>query len=479
VAGGLFLLRAAAAFAVPMTGDEAYYWEWSRRLAFGYADHPPAVAWLAALAAPLPHAAGFARLPFVLCGVAATAALGAAAACAAGDRRAGAAAALLFALAPLTTVAFFAIGPDAPYLLAWCLGLWLAARACANPSRGAWVALGAALGFALLTRLFAAALAGGIGAYALGRVREGVRRGDLARALAVAALISAPFFFWNATHDWATIAFALRGRHVNEGVRLLRPLETLGTLAGLVSPGVFCAALAGLASRRCALAAWTALPLAALLLALASFERVEAYWFAGPFASACLAAGVACAGLRERTARRWAIGALVPAAALLLPLLAAAIAPGQAYRALAGAGLRLRNTGPFEVFTYEPLAGDVARLAAASGATVMTDGYGFSSVLDYDGGIAPVVIGYDEQGRESRGWYDPGVTPARALFVDKEPLATRPDFAARLARACGAVRSGPTLSYAYAGAPPRAYYLTWCDEPLPRALRILRWEASG
>ena len=26
--------------------DEAYYWMWSRRLAIGYFDHPPMVAWL-------------------------------------------------------------------------------------------------------------------------------------------------------------------------------------------------------------------------------------------------------------------------------------------------------------------------------------------------------------------------------------------------------------------------------------------------
>ena len=41
----MFLLRAVVAFALPLTGDEAYYWEWSRRLAFGYVDHPPAAAW--------------------------------------------------------------------------------------------------------------------------------------------------------------------------------------------------------------------------------------------------------------------------------------------------------------------------------------------------------------------------------------------------------------------------------------------------
>jgi hypothetical protein len=40
------LLRLALAAVVPLFPDEAYYWEWSRRLAGGYFDHPPVIAWL-------------------------------------------------------------------------------------------------------------------------------------------------------------------------------------------------------------------------------------------------------------------------------------------------------------------------------------------------------------------------------------------------------------------------------------------------
>ena len=40
------LLRGFAAWKVPLTGDEAYYWEWAKHLALGYADHPPMVAYL-------------------------------------------------------------------------------------------------------------------------------------------------------------------------------------------------------------------------------------------------------------------------------------------------------------------------------------------------------------------------------------------------------------------------------------------------
>src|SRR5205814_7851837 len=40
------LVRLAFAALIPVFPDEAYYWEWSRRLAPGYFDHPPGIALL-------------------------------------------------------------------------------------------------------------------------------------------------------------------------------------------------------------------------------------------------------------------------------------------------------------------------------------------------------------------------------------------------------------------------------------------------
>ena len=68
------LVRLALAAVVPVLPDEAYYWEWSRRLAPGYFDHPPAIALViragTALLAPIGVAAsGLAvRLGAVVCG---------------------------------------------------------------------------------------------------------------------------------------------------------------------------------------------------------------------------------------------------------------------------------------------------------------------------------------------------------------------------------------------------------------------------
>jgi hypothetical protein len=171
------------------------------------------------------------------------------------------------------------------------------------------------------------------------------------------------------------------------------------------------------------------------------------------------------------------VAAAAPAGLLLALLFAFSLAPLPVYRfALRETGAKLRNGGPFEIMTYAPLAADSARLARARGAIVMTDGYGFSSVLDFDAGLAPVVIGYDWQGRESHGWYADAERPARALFVDKEPLASRPDIERHLRRACARVSDGGAHAYAYGGTPPRTYYFTWCDGLGPDGLAILRWE---
>src|SRR5690606_35351211 len=47
------VLRLALAASLPLVADEAYYWEWSRHLAYGYFDHPPAIAWLLAFGTAL------------------------------------------------------------------------------------------------------------------------------------------------------------------------------------------------------------------------------------------------------------------------------------------------------------------------------------------------------------------------------------------------------------------------------------------
>jgi len=470
----VFVLRLGAAFALPLTGDEAYYWEWSKRLAGGYIDHPPAVAWTIALFAPLGQSPGIVRLGFVLCGGVASLAVAACAREIAGDSRAGAIAALALSLAPLSSIAFGLATPDGPYLMFWALALWFAARAFKRERPGDWLALGVAVGGVLLSRVLGVALLFGLLGYALGPGVAARRRG-IALMLAAMLCVCAPLLVWNAQHGWATFAFGLVHRH-QQTREFALPAVVLEQFAAY-SPGIFAAVLVASVRPRDALLAWTALPQFLVVAFFALFERVEIYWIFGFFVSLCAMLGVAFVTLGPRLQRIWSAVAVAPAALLLALLFAFSFAPAQLYALVVRqTGAKLRNGGPFEIMTYAKLAVDASRLARERDAVVVTDGYGFSSMLDFDAGLAPVVIGYDWQGRQSHAWYPDSERPRNALLVDKEPLATRPDVARHLAQACARVEDGGVHAYAFGTAPPRAYYFTWCRDLVPDGLAILRWE---
>ena len=483
-------MRAAAAWNVPLTGDEAYYWEWSRHLALGYGDHPPGVAYTIFAFAWLGENPFAVRLGFVLCGLVATIAIAKTATrLAGGDERAGAVGALAITVTPLASVAFGAASPDGPYLAAWAVTLYCAVRAFGSGARRDYVFLGLALGAVLLTRMFAYALPFGIVAYALAPSRRHLWRDGLWLSLVVAALVNVPLVAWNATHQWATFAFALVERHEQEW-SWYRPFTLHLVNAAAYSPGLWIGALLCIVRARNALLNWTAVPLIGLLTLLAFHERIEIHWMFGGYVSLCVALGLVYVNLAPRAKVLWASAAAVPALLLFPLIFVAAMAPGFVYEQFVHSGWTLRNAGAFEIFVVPSLAHDVRNMAEANHATVVTDGYGLSSTLDFYGGVAPVVIGYASQGQEAKRWYDADAQPAMILFVDKEPLHPRaghpedklgrPDFVRQLDRACSLVVPGPTLGYEFHDSsgntvPVRPYFTTWCT-PRPHALRILQWD---
>jgi len=482
------LMRAITIFNVPLVGDEAYYWEWSRRLAFGYVDDPPMVAWAIAAFSWIGQNPGFVRLGFVLSGVVATLAAAACATEITHDRRAGAAAALALTLTPFMSLAFGTAQPDGPSIAFWCVSLWLAARAFRRNERSAWVALGFSMGALVLSRFFGWALVFGVVCYALAPERRFAWRSGLPVSLAITGLVFAPFVWWNAAHGWQTFEFTFFARHVPSSFSIGRVIEMYAVQAAAYSPGLWIGALLCAIRPRDALLAWTAVPLILLLTVLAFFERVEINWVSSAYASLCVAIGIAFVGLSQRARVIWAAASTVPALVLLPALFIAAEAPADVYHVIVSTGSAMRNTGPWEIYTTSQLAHNVKIIAHEQHAVVMTDGYGLSSVLDFDAGIPPVVIGYDWQGAESHSWITHIHGPRTALFVDKESLVPlpavpgehplehgRPDFRAQLQHACGRVQVGPILKYdAGMGVPPRPYYLTWCYGLTDAGLALLR-----
>jgi Dolichyl-phosphate-mannose-protein mannosyltransferase len=465
---------------VPLLEDEAYYWEWSRHLAPGYVDHPPAVAWLIAVFSP-PNSPVFIRFGFVLCGIIAGLALADTARILARRRgldgnRAALVALCAFSFAPVTWFAFTIASPDGPYLAAWAAALWAAARVEDTARRRDMVILGVALATALLSRAFGFALVGGILIWSLLPERRWLWKSGLWLTVAVVAILYSPFVVWNGTHHWANFAFSIGERNELHALRIVQLWPLVCGAALMYSPGLWCAAIVVLVASpfsREPLIAWTAVPLAAVLTALAGFEVVGQYWYLGPYASLCVGMGAAYARARKRSRVVWTQAALIPAFALLLVGAVGAITSERGFGAVRKITEQIvRNDRPFQLYIYPALARDVASMARARHAGVMTTGYDIAGELDYHAKLAPIVIGDDYRGRESRRWTL--VTHRTMILVERTPLSAMPSLDLRLTRSCKQLEPGPVLRYRFAGAPAARFPTAYCIGIDSREIAVLR-----
>ncbi|SHF57476.1 Dolichyl-phosphate-mannose-protein mannosyltransferase [Kaistia soli DSM 19436] len=284
------LARLAIAALVPLVPDEAYYALWSTRLAAGYLDHPPMIAWFIRGGTMIAGDTAFGvRLLPVLSAIPASFFVWRAAGLLLADRRAGPIAALLF---NLTLLGFFGLAvatPDAPLILFSAATLYCAAWLVDHDRPVWWLAVGAATGLALLSKYSAAFLAAGFGVAVL--LLPQWRRRLLGpwpwAALAVAILVFAPNLIWNATHGWETVA--KQGGRTTENWQFEPQFlaEFFGAQLGLATPLIFLFGVIGL-SPRCR-PAWRSpmgwrLILALVLVPTAYFifhalrSRVEGNW---------------------------------------------------------------------------------------------------------------------------------------------------------------------------------------------------------
>lgn len=294
--GAIVAIRLVVAATTGIVEDEAYYWAWSERLAAGYYDHPPAIAWLIA-----PFAELFGRTSIgvragpVLVGALATLAL------LPHVRDKWLFVAILGAM-PLYTLGGVLATPDAPMLSAWALGL-------AGALRGNWLVAGLGAGLAGLSKytgwgLWPLLVAGVIFGPAEDRGRS-LRA--LVPGLLLTLLVLSPNLAWNARHEWISVKFQLGHGLGGEGATSDKPpglfgaAEFFGAQVGLVSPVLFAAFVAFWAvgwrgDRIDRLCWWTSLPVLGFFTYAAMLARGEPNWAAPAWVGA--AVGVARAAGR-------------------------------------------------------------------------------------------------------------------------------------------------------------------------------------
>jgi 4-amino-4-deoxy-L-arabinose transferase-like glycosyltransferase len=327
------LIRLGVAAFIPLFPDEAYYWQWSRHLADGYFDHPPAIAWLIRFGTLLVGDTPLGvRLGPVLAGLAVGLISCASARRIAGDR-AALIAALALAVMPLSAAGLVLATPDAPLLAACAAMIYAVIRALEAPIASPrsdfwWVLAGVALGLAEASKYTAVLIPlAAFTAMLLKReLRPRLSDPGPYIAIAVSLVVFSPVVAWNAEHGWASFAFQLRhGLGHVDGSVARRELELLGGQFALVSPILFALLCLAIAKsivwpegRKHTRAQTALLPLVALLvfaffMYAATKRRVEANWPAIAYIPGMLVLATHAGG---RAWNRWLKGGLVLTGAL-------------------------------------------------------------------------------------------------------------------------------------------------------------------
>ena len=343
------LARAALAPAFGLMPQSAYYFTaYAEHPALSYYDHPPMIGWLLLLSSSLVGDGLLAvRGAVFLTTLGTQWAVFVLARRLAGEEAASRALVLFTGGGVALLLSFIAV-PDVPLLLFWTLALLALHRALFQdevqdeldeevqaggpaPRRGAWLAAGAFMGAAFLSKYTALFLQGGLVLHLL--LCRAHRRRLLTpwpwAALAVAQLVSLPVYLWNARHGWASFRYQLMGRAAESR---FDPDDLLGFVAGqaaILLPVAF-GAFAWAAGRevvrlvrerslppRASFLVAFSVPLAATCLALSVVTWVKSNW---PM-PAYVTGFVLAAGVAGRRAVRWHVAtgvALLAVAAVQL-----------------------------------------------------------------------------------------------------------------------------------------------------------------
>jgi len=226
-----------------LAGDEAQYWDWSRRLALGYYSKPPLIAYLiAVLTSAGGHKEWAIRSGAILLSSGTLAlvyalTLRVARANAKAERTALLAACVTLAM-PASWAGSVLMTIDPPTVFLWALAMYLFHRAV-NGEPAYWWWTGLALGVGLLAKYTGALLVVSFALYLILVDRRHWRSVGPYAALVLMLACLSGVVYWNAANDWVSIRHPFHAG-VEEGAsvaaRLAHVLEYAGGQMGVVSP---------------------------------------------------------------------------------------------------------------------------------------------------------------------------------------------------------------------------------------------------
>src|ERR1700735_4422739 len=201
----LVALRLVSATWTPLTFDEAYYWMWSKHLAFGYYDHPPGVALVIRLGTMIAGDTELGvRLVSILLTLPMSFAVYRAAAILFGGRRVAATATILLNVTLMAAVGTLIVTPDSPLLVASSFVLFFLAKVLESGRGAWWLAVGAAAGAALASKYTAMFFGPAILIWLISvpKLRPWLVSPWFYLGGVVALGVFSPVILWNADHGW-------------------------------------------------------------------------------------------------------------------------------------------------------------------------------------------------------------------------------------------------------------------------------------
>ncbi len=188
--------------------EEAYYWNYSRHLDFGFLDHPPMVAILIKTTTSIFGTNEFGvRISSLLCWI--LTAFYSYKLCNLMCKGSGLFALFLVAILPFFFLQAFIISPDQPLTACWSISLYCFYQALVSKRANYWYAAGFWLGLGMLSKytIFLVGLATFIYIVLLPSQRGWLRRKEPYLCLLIACFLFTPVIYWNATHEWASFVF--------------------------------------------------------------------------------------------------------------------------------------------------------------------------------------------------------------------------------------------------------------------------------
>ena len=390
IVGTLTILRLWAAAHAGLAPDETYYWLWSRTPAFGYADHPPMIAWWIWLSTRVlgDTALGIRALPILSALVTSVAVYGIATQLWS-SRSTALRAALWFNATILVGVGAIFATPDAPSTMFWALAVWALSAIFRTERSSLWILVGLFAGLGCVSKYTNLFLGLGIVVWLLidPAGRHWFRSPWLWAGGLVACLVFWPVFLWNAQHDW--ISFSRQFGRIAAHTLTLRYLgEFLASQFGLLNPLIayFALLAVGLAFKKrnefrsnpslflLAIAA----PLVAYMVVHAFHDRIQANWLAPIYPQvALLAAAAAGNDLAPSPMRERLVHVVVPLGCAISTIALVYIArPFDLLLPFRSPANRLEG--------WQDLAATVERLRQRSGATwIATASYDVNAELTF------------------------------------------------------------------------------------------------